>query len=89
MPYFAPLAAMPTSSSAPRLAEMNAKPVTQAGSADAAIYRCVVTNAFGDGEWQFTAELTTYLIRIDVDDAEVKPYFELGRVVELHAREFL
>ena len=31
MPYLAPLAAMPTSSSAPRLAEMNASPVTQAG----------------------------------------------------------
>ena len=31
MPYFAPLAAMPTSSSAPRLAEMNARPVTQVG----------------------------------------------------------
>jgi len=31
MPYFAPLAAMPTSSSAPRLAEMNARPVTHVG----------------------------------------------------------
>ncbi len=32
MPYCAPLAAMPSSSIAPRLAEMNARPVTQAGS---------------------------------------------------------
>jgi hypothetical protein len=31
MPYLAPLAAMPTNSSAPRLAEMNARPVTHAG----------------------------------------------------------
>ena len=31
MPYLAPLAAMPTSSSAPRFAEMNARPVTQVG----------------------------------------------------------
>ena len=31
MPYLAPLAAMPTSSSAPRFAEMNASPVTQVG----------------------------------------------------------
>ena len=31
MPYFAPLPAMPTSSSAPRLADMNAKPVIHAG----------------------------------------------------------
>jgi hypothetical protein len=32
MPYWAPLAAMPSSSIAPRFAEMNARPVTQAGS---------------------------------------------------------
>jgi hypothetical protein len=32
MPYWAPLADMPTISTAPRLAEMNARPVTQAGS---------------------------------------------------------
>ena len=31
MPYLAPLAAMPTSSRAPRFADMNARPVTQAG----------------------------------------------------------
>ena len=31
MPYLAPLAAMPASSSAPRLAEMNARPVTHVG----------------------------------------------------------
>ena len=31
IPYLAPLAAMPTSSSAPRLAAMKASPVTQAG----------------------------------------------------------
>ena len=31
MPYSAPLAPMPTNSSAPRLAEMNASPVIQAG----------------------------------------------------------
>ena len=31
MPYFAPLAAMPTSSSAPRFAEIKASPVTQVG----------------------------------------------------------
>ncbi len=33
MPYCAPLAPMPTSSRAPRLAEMNASPVIQAGMA--------------------------------------------------------
>ena len=32
MPYWAPLAAMPMISSAPRLAETKARPVTQAGS---------------------------------------------------------
>ena len=32
MPYWAPLADMPMISMAPRLAEMNASPVTQAGS---------------------------------------------------------
>ena len=32
MPYWAPLAVIPISSIAPRLAEMNASPVTQAGS---------------------------------------------------------
>ena len=32
MPYWAPLAAMPRISMAPRLAEMKARPVTQAGS---------------------------------------------------------
>jgi hypothetical protein len=32
MPYSAPLAAMPRISIAPRLAEMNARPVTHAGS---------------------------------------------------------
>ena len=32
MPYCAPLADMPMISTAPRLAEMNARPVTQAGS---------------------------------------------------------
>jgi hypothetical protein len=31
MPYFAPLAVMPTSSRAPRFAEMKARPVIQAG----------------------------------------------------------
>jgi hypothetical protein len=31
MPYLAPLAAMPTNSNAPRFAEINASPVTQAG----------------------------------------------------------
>ena len=31
MPYFAPEAAMPITSWAPRLAEMNARPATQAG----------------------------------------------------------
>ena len=31
MPYFAPLAPMPITSWAPRLAEMNARPVIQAG----------------------------------------------------------
>ena len=31
MPYFAPLAAMPTSSSAPKFAEMKARPVTHVG----------------------------------------------------------
>ncbi len=33
MPYWAPLAIIPISSIAPRFAEMNARPVTQAGSA--------------------------------------------------------
>jgi len=33
IPYFAPLAAMPTSSNAPKFADMNAKPVIQAGMA--------------------------------------------------------
>ena len=32
MPYFAPDAPIPITSCAPRLAEMNASPVTQAGS---------------------------------------------------------
>ena len=32
MPYWAPLAVIPMSSIAPRLAEMNARPVTHAGS---------------------------------------------------------
>ena len=32
MPYLAPLADMPMISTAPRLAEMNARPVTHAGS---------------------------------------------------------
>ena len=32
IPYLAPLAAMPTGSSAPRFAEMKASPVTQVGS---------------------------------------------------------
>ena len=32
IPYWAPLAAMPMISMAPRFAEMNASPVTQAGS---------------------------------------------------------
>jgi hypothetical protein len=31
MPYWAPLAAIPRSSRAPRFAEMNARPVTHAG----------------------------------------------------------
>ena len=31
MPYLAPLAAMPTNSRAPRFADMNARPVIQAG----------------------------------------------------------
>ena len=33
MPYLAPEAAMPTNSNAPRLAEMNARPVIHAGMA--------------------------------------------------------
>ena len=33
MPYFAPLAAMPTNSRAPKLADMKARPVIQAGMA--------------------------------------------------------
>ncbi|MGZ4695561.1 MAG: alkyl sulfatase dimerization domain-containing protein [Acidimicrobiales bacterium] len=28
--------------------------------------------SYGDGDWQFTAELTTYLLRIDVDDTEAR-----------------
>ena len=32
MPYWAPFADMPMTSTAPRFAEMNASPVTQAGS---------------------------------------------------------
>ena len=50
MPYFAPLAAMPTSSSAPKFAEMNASPVTHVGieradvkkSADVFMYRASI-----------------------------------------------
>ena len=64
MPYFAPLAAMPTSSNAPRLAEIKASPVTQVGIDRAEVRKSAEVFMYRDNAHPIPMTKATYAMRI-------------------------